>query len=151
MANVSALVSVYLELSRQKSTRFVDEFACLTYRDIWSCRGRRSSAGRRTKGCPLRASKRFVGEFAHASHTGILCPCRAWNKKLPYSIVQVRDSPLSRNQSIKLNHHCKSPRLHMCLAEIRESWCMNRRCIWGIPIEDVCEFYRPFVRSSHVG
>jgi len=39
MANVSALVSVYLELSRQKS-------------------------------------KRFVGEFAHASHTGIPCPAR---------------------------------------------------------------------------
>ena len=65
-----------MELSRQKSTRFVGEFAFLKYRDVRSCRGRRSSAGRRTKGCPLRASKRFVGEFAHASHTGIPCPAR---------------------------------------------------------------------------
>ncbi len=122
-------------------------------RYIWNCRSRRARAEHGTKGRPIRARKRFVGEFAHASRRGTPCPARAWNKRLPYRTGK-GNSPLSRIQSIKQNHHCKrqrlhmyqlnprvlhhckSQRLHMCPAHIRESWCMYRRCIWGIPIEE---------------
>ena len=118
-------------------------------RYIWSCRGR-ARAGRGTKGCPLRASKRFVGEFAHASHTGIPCPARAWNKKLPYragkgfsvvsesehqtesSLPKPASTYVSGRHSRKLVYESS---LHM-----------------GDPHKRlVCEFYRPFMRSSHVG
>ena len=52
---------------------------------------------------------------------------------------------MSRNKSIKQNHHCKGQRLHTGLAEIRESWCMYRRCIWGNPHGgDVCELLPVF-------